>query len=229
VKSSICRSGQCVLCSKDLQPGVNTAKECSARGMIHEERYTHGHVLFCQGRPSTYLYILRKGYIKLSVTQPGGREQIIGIAVPGHLIGFHSLEDSQHPYTATVICQASVCRIRRPALAQFFQEHPSALLQALQILNEELKQSHALICSMGRKSAMEKVSSLLLMLSTLYKTSKEPARITLSRLEISDTLGITEETVSRIMAEMKRNGIIDAPRGKLRIMDGERLQHLADH
>lgn len=220
---------QCILCSQDLHPNADSATECRARGIIHDQHYAHADTLFHQDEPSTYLYTLRQGHIKLTVTQPGGREQIIGIACPGHLIGFHSLYESRHPYTAIAISQVTVCRASHKALAEFFQEHPSALMQALQILNEELSQSHSLICVMGRKSAMEKVSSFLLVLSTMHKTNSEPLPITLSRLEISDALGISEETVSRIMAEMKRSGIIDAPRGKLRILDRKRLQLLADH
>ncbi len=49
----------------------------------------------------------------------------------------------------------------------------------------------------------------------------------LSRLEMAAMLGLTEETVSRVMAELRREAIIEASRGHVEILDHGRLQNLA--
>ena len=49
-----------------------------------------------------------------------------------------------------------------------------------------------------------------------------------SRLEIASLLGLSEETVCRLMANMKREGAIHAPRGRIEIRDWDRLHAIAD-
>ena len=49
-----------------------------------------------------------------------------------------------------------------------------------------------------------------------------------SRLEIASLLGLSEETVCRLMASMRRAGVIHAPRGKIEVRDWDFLQAMAE-
>lgn len=188
------------------------------------QQYKAGEILFRAGEPSTYLYILREGHVKLSNIIAGGREQILGLAKPGHLIGFHKLDDRVHPYDTTAMTASQVCKVRHKSILKLLQDHPSISIRIINALNDELEQSHALIRAIGHKMASEKVASLILSLSPEQDSSNEERSLILSRLELSEMLGLAEETVSRITAELKRSKIIEAPRGEIRILDRARLQ-----
>ena len=100
-------------------------------------------------------------------------------------------------------------------------------LNVLLAVNEQLAQARNMIRALGQKTAVEKVSALLLNLFPQNGTGKAKAALHLSRHEIAELLGLTVETVSRIMAELRRKGIIHAPRGRIVISARERLETLA--
>jgi len=109
------------------------------------------------------------------------------------------------------------------------QQNPKVSLRVVEILNEELAQAQALLRVLGQKTSAEKVATFLLSLIPTGYDDQSPINLhlPLSRQEMSDLLGLTVETVSRLMSDMKREGIVEAPRGSIRILDLKRLHALA--
>jgi len=103
------------------------------------------------------------------------------------------------------------------------------MLRVINVLNEELGRAQSVIRLLGHKSSTERVASFLLSLLPPGKKNGEPVDVplTLTRQEMAERLGLTIETVSRHMSELKRDQIIDAPRGWVRILDATRLEALA--
>jgi len=102
-------------------------------------------------------------------------------------------------------------------------------LNVLLAITEQLAQARTLIQVLGQKTALEKVAALLLNLLP-HKTDDKAGKtqkLHLSRNEMAEILGITVETVSRIMAQFKREAIIKAPRGSISIRKRKRLEALA--
>ena len=80
------------------------------------------------------------------------------------------------------------------------------------------------------KKVQWKNSSSFLLTLAPHETDDAPEEVLplhLSRNEIAEVLGLTVETVSRIMAKLQRDGVIDAPRGGIYIRNRQRLQTLA--
>ena len=112
---------------------------------------------------------------------------------------------------------------------RLLKEEPRIALNLLLAVNEQLAQARNLIRVLGQKTAIEKIAALLLHLyppKTDGGTDKAVA-LHLSRLEMAEILGLTVETVSRIMAELRRQDIIDAPPSRIFIRECARLQALA--
>ena len=172
---------------------------------------------------------MRAGQLKLCVTGTDGREQIMRIAVAGQLIGYDTIDDLHHPYTATALTAARLCGIRHRDLLRVLEQNPEVSRRMVQLLNLELAQAQALIHILGQKSSAEKIAHFLLSLVPEHGRAEPQAEmlLPLSRQEMADMLGLTVETVSRLMAELKRERIIEAPRGHIRILDRKGLHAYA--
>jgi CRP/FNR family transcriptional regulator len=218
----------CLLC--DAQLYSRLALICCSYGFSRMQSFEPGAVLFRAGSARKDFFVLRQGQVKLMMMAADGREQIIGLAVPGQLLGVTTLEDPVYPCTAIALTQSSVCRIPYHELVNVVETNPRVSLSLVRLLNQELKRTRALLHTLGRKTAVEKVASFILSLKPTRDQVETDLALPLSRDEIASLLGLTVETVSRVMADFRRRRIIDAPRGRgrIRILDCAVLESLAD-
>lgn len=223
-----CQIRQCLLCEAKLYRGLTPEQVCGIRGLLIQDDCGPHEVLFREGDPSTHVFVLRQGLLKLTSLGMSGREQIIGLAVPGRLLGLQSIHGKSYCFTAETLSPISVCKLRRSDMLQVIEQNPAVSLQLIEMLNRELSEAQALIRVLGQKTAEERVAWFLL---TLANADTEPFEINplwLSRREIAELLGLTIETVSRLISEFRRAGLIDTPRGGVRILNLPRLQTRAN-
>jgi CRP/FNR family transcriptional regulator len=225
---SLCDLVACLLCDAQLYSGLALMQVCHTHGFSCMQSFEAGAVLFRAGVASTHFFVLRRGQVKLMMMAADGREQIIGLAVPGQLLGVTTLEEPVYPCTAKALTQSSVCKIRYHELVSILQANPLVSLRLVRLLNQELKRTRAVLQTLGRKTSVERVASFILSLMPVRGQNGTDLALPLSRDEIGSLLGLTVETVSRIMADFRRRRIIDAPRGHIRILDHAVLQNLAD-
>jgi len=225
----LCQADDCLLCEAHLHEGLTDAQACEMQGLLNRRTAKPQEIIFRQGEASDWLYVVRAGQLKLSVTGPNGREQIMRIAVVGQLIGYDTVDDLHHPYTATALTPVRLCGIRHRDMLRVIEQNLDVSHRMVQLLNQELSQAQSLIHILGQKSSAEKIALFLLSLVPSHSREELPADLsmTLSRQEMADILGLTVETVSRLMAELKRERIIEAPRGRIRILNRKGLHAYA--
>jgi len=225
MSNCLCRADDCLLCEAHLHEGLSDAQACAIQGLLSRRTVESQEIIFRQGATSDWLYVVRAGQLKLSVTGPDGREQIMRIAIAGQLIGYDTIDDLHHPYTATAQTPVRLCGIRHRDMLRVLEENLEVSRRMVQLLNQELVQAQALIHILGQKSSAEKIALFLLSLVPAHGRNgpQADAPLPLSRQEMADMLGLTVETVSRLMAKLKRERIIEAPRGHIRILNRHRL------
>lgn len=217
-----------MLCGARFFSALSVEDVCEVRGLIGKRHYDARAVLFRQGDPGTHLYLLSQGLLKLTVTDRSGREQIIGLVTPGLMLGFDSLADENHTYSAETVTPASVCILRHKDMLRVLEQNPQAAMRTVAILNRALADAQRLIRLLGQKSAAEKIASLLLILAeAAYGPGAKPS-LPLMRQEIAEILGLTAETVSRVFTNFREAGFIQATRHSVRILDMTRLRAVAD-
>lgn len=224
----LCDIDHCIFCDDNLNSDHFHTIACALREIIRTKTYKPGEVIFQKNESSTYLYILKNGRVKLTSLMPGGREQIIGLITPGQLLGVDTLSDEFYPYSATAVDTTTVCEFRHNAMLHTLKEHPAITAHLVDDLNVKLKQTRALIEANGHKSAVEKVAACILYTQPQDELDTEQSAIQLSRKELSEILGLTIETISRIIAELLREGVIETPQRGIIIRDRKRLQDIAD-
>ena len=167
-----------------------------------------GQAVMWEGDDSMVVANVIEGTLKLATSTGDGREQIVGVVYASDFIGRPF--GARTPHSVTALTDARLCLFPRGCFDGFAMRHGELQHRLLQRTLDDLDRTRAWMLLLGRKSAREKVATFLLDMSRRLKADGDGViALPLSRQQIADVLGITIETVSRQMTEMKRDGIID--------------------
>ena len=202
---------------------------CSVHDALQDVTFSQGEVLFSQGQPSSSLFSLTQGMVKICSHTSDGREQIVGLSSPGNLlVGLQSINDERHAYTAIAVTPVYACKINHRTLLERVQDRGDVAIRLIQAANAQLAHSRALMEVLGHKCAAAKIASFILLMTPKSEHGNCGFAMPFSRGEMASILGLSEETVCRLMANMRRSGAIFAPRGKVEIRDWNQLQTISE-
>jgi CRP/FNR family transcriptional regulator len=138
----------------------------------------------------------------------------------------------RHPYTAAALTGLSVNRIRRADLEARIESERALRRMVFLAIGEELSLAQNQLLLLGRKSALERVASFFCVMREQAERDGGDGRsaiLPMTRIDIADFLGLTHETVCRVIASLKAQGIIATPDPhRIMIRDPETLQEIAD-
>ena len=171
-------------------------------------RLKTGAYLYFEGDEVEWLYQVTSGVLRLTRMLADGRRQVIAFGYPGDVVGFPS--DGLHHTDCEALTDVELQPYRRSNLESGDSDARlhSALLQAA-LREISAMQDHFMM--LGRKSAGEKLASFLCVLAERVGTDTDGFRqvnIPMSRSDIADFLGLTTETVSRTLTQLRKAGII---------------------
>lgn len=210
--------------SKVRRSNGSTDGDCGLNGIVQPVRFTKGAVLFDENQPSLNLYALQSGMVKISSHDTDGREQIVGLAHPGKLlVGLQSLTRHVYSYSATAATPVRACRINHHALLDRAEADGAISMALLRSMNEQLGYSRLLMRAMGHRSAEAKIAALILLLVPRSQRGSTEFSLPFSRREVASMLNLSEETVCRVMARLRRDKVIQSRRGYIQI---DNLEHL---
>ena len=202
--------------------------QCVVDDCVHDVEFGEDEVLFMQGQASSNLYSLTDGMVKICTHTSDGREQIVGLSTPSNLlVGLQSISDERYAYTAIAATPVMACRINHRALLARVRDRGEIAMRLIKAVNAQLAYSRALMEVMGHRCAASKIASFILLLTPKSVHGNCEFSMPFSRVEMAGLLALSEETVCRAMATMKREGAIYAPRGHVEIRDWDRLHDIA--
>jgi CRP/FNR family transcriptional regulator len=175
---------------------------------------------------SNALFNVVSGFVKLTRTMADGRTQILGFRGAGEFLLVRDEQPAMLELEA--IGPARLCRFFWPQLKRLLLDHPAALAQLLSKIQDQLEMSHDHTFLLGRKTAQEKVASFILQYGAA-RAGRAPRRpggkLRVTRTEMADYLGLTIETVSRVLARLAREDIVAFGRAySIHVLDAERLR-----
>ncbi|MFN3722024.1 MAG: transcriptional regulator FnrL [Paracoccaceae bacterium] len=182
--------------------------------------YQAGQTVIWSGDKMDFVASVVTGIATLTQTMEDGRRQMVGLLLPSDFVGRPGRSYAAYNVTATT--DLVMCCFRRKPFEELMSSTPHIAQRLLEMTLDELDAAREWMLLLGRKTAREKIASLLAIIARRDASLKEPrataARITfdlpLTREEMADYLGLTLETVSRQMSALKRDGII--------LLDGNR-------
>lgn len=210
--------------------GVLKAKELSAfKSLGSTAQIQPSQCLFHEGDSAGLVYNVTRGSLKLYRLLPDGRRQIASFVQAGDFLGL-TLE-RVHAYTAEALEAVEYCRFRRDRFDRFADEHPAIGRELYLMAGHELAVAREQLVALGRKTARERLASFLLALFDRARSRNadwEIVRLTMTRVDIADYLGLTKETVSRTFTAFRRAAMIELLSGdRVELLRREDLEQLA--
>jgi CRP/FNR family transcriptional regulator, anaerobic regulatory protein len=168
------------------------------------------------------------GVASLSQSLEDGRRQVVGLLLPSDFLGRPDRDTV--PYDVTALTDLTFCCFRRQPFQRMMSDTPHVASRLLEKTLDELDAAREWMTVLGRKTARERIASLLLMFARRQAFLSHKAKVTafdlpLTREQIADYLGLTLETVSRQFSALKGEGLIALTgRHGVELMNATRLQ-----
>jgi CRP/FNR family transcriptional regulator len=219
MRPSTCEA--CAIRGGALCSGISGEELVRLYAIARHRRVAAGQMIMrCDEEPA-YFATVMSGVVKLSRALGDSRQQIVGLQFPSDFLGRPFRGRS--PYDAEAATEVHLCTYPTHQFEALMKEFPGIEHRLFERTLDELDSAREWMLMLGRKSAREKLASLLLMIAKRSQTptcaSQPPPRIgeelicdlSLSRTAIADFLGLTIETVSRQFSALKSEGIIVLP------------------
>lgn len=191
-----------------------------------------GDHLFSAGTPLQALYAVRSGSVKTYLISESGEEQITGFYLSGELVGLDGIDSQHHPSFACALETSLICVLPFDQLESLACHLPSLRTQLWRATSRELLAEQRLLALLNKRLAEGRIAAFLLNLSARFSTrslSAQSFTLPMSRGDIGNYLGLEIETVSRMLASMRRDGLITLEGKQVSLLNMQRLQRLASN
>ena len=187
--------------------------------------YDAGQTIAIRGEPLETVASIVRGTATLTRSIEDGRTQLVGLLLPSDFIGRPGRAEAQ--YDITAVSQLTLCCFHRKPFEDLLEEMPHVRERLLEMALDELDAARDWMLVLGRKTARERIASLLVSVARRESSFDMAPRtrdirldLPLTREAMSEYLGLTLETVSRQINQLGRDGVI--------ALDGKRRIHIPD-
>ncbi|MCS3502852.1 MULTISPECIES: helix-turn-helix domain-containing protein [Bradyrhizobium] len=212
----------------DRRPQPNTLDEFGLASTfsriigLGEFTYRKGTEIFGEKEPAVYVYQVKQGAVRSYKLLSDGRRQIAAFHLAGDIFGLEN--GNQHRFTAEAVVETVVRLIKRESLQSAATRDGVVSHNLLSMTTRNLEHAENHMLLLGRKTAVEKVAAFLLEMDC--RTGADKMSLPMTRLDIADYLGLTLETVSRVLTSLRKAGVltfVDHDRREIMLNDKRRL------
>ncbi len=188
-----------------------------------------GH-LYRMNDPFVNLYAVRLGHFKTFQVNAGGEQQVTGFQMAGELLGMDAISIEAHQCDAVALEDSEVCEIPFLRLEELFAKVPSLLRHFHRIMSQEITREQSAMLLLGNMRADCRLAAFLVNLSSRYASrgySSSCFQLRMSREEIGNYLGLTIESISRLLSKFKKQGLVRVDNREIELLDMAGLRQLA--
>lgn len=187
--------------------------------------------LYWEGEEFTSVFAVRSGTIKAYRITGDGQEQVTGFYFPGEILGMDGISKDRYACSAKALETSAICEIPFHRLEELSTQVPSMQRHFFQLMSQEITSDQQLITLLSKNSAEERIASLFIGISARNarrKLSKTSFRLPMSRTDIGNFLGLTVETVSRVISRFAKQGLIQVDSKEITVLDLDALKQIAN-
>ncbi|MGM0661605.1 MAG: transcriptional regulator FnrL [Pseudomonadota bacterium] len=184
-------------------------------------RFEAGQTVIWSGDRMDFVGSVVTGIATLTQTMEDGRRQMVGLLLPSDFVGRPGRALAAYDVVAT--SDIVMCCFRKKPFEEMMGRTPHIAQRLLEMTLDELDAAREWMLVLGRKTAREKIASLIAIIARRdaaigMKGRRGPLLVDLplTREAMADYLGLTLETVSRQISALKRDGVISLE-GKRRV------------
>jgi len=211
-----------------LFDGLAREQQEALAGIAVDQVFKRGRTIFSEDEEAAGFYVVITGRVKIFKLSPDGKEQILHIVGPGESFGEVAVFAGRHfPAHSETIEESRIFFFPRPDFIDLIKKNPLLAMNMLAILSERLRRLTVLIDSLSLKEVPGRLAAHLLYLSE-QKSAGNDLSLDITRGQLAGMLGTIPETLSRILAKMVKQGLIQTDGRRITIVDRQGVKELAE-
>lgn len=193
--------------------------------------FTRGETVFAQGIEGDLLYLIVCGQVRIFTVSQLGQEISVKIFRDGDFFGELALLDGQpRSASAQAMCATRTLTLHRQAFHEAIQSMPAIAVLVLEELSNRLRRTNTYIEHLASYSAPQRIVRTLIDLADQHGVCEDgvTARINLhlTQDDLASLAGTTRETVNRVLASLREQGLIQIERARVSVLNLPRLERL---
>ncbi|MBS3765289.1 Crp/Fnr family transcriptional regulator [Candidatus Bipolaricaulota bacterium] len=180
--------------------------------------YEHGETIYKEGEPDNKVYRIKSGGVSQSQRIPSGKLLTYQILLSGDIFStFHlSSQVVNQPCTAKALVDTTLQEVLRDSFRDQLLKNPELALDVVDMISDELQSRDRTLENQISLNAKERIHSILRKLAPLGEASTAGKSIGfLTRQELAEMAGMTEETVTRSLGKLEKEGQLKRTRGEV--------------
>jgi CRP-like cAMP-binding protein len=192
-------------------------------------RYGRGEAIFREGDPGDSLHLLDKGHVAVQMTTPLGDVLTLAVLGPGEMFGELAAVSSEPHRSATIrsLDRTETLVIRGDEFTELRRRHPSLNELLLELASARIPRLSSQLVEALFVRVDKRVLRRVLALAELYGGCRAGTTIPVRQDDIAELAGATRPTVNRALKEAAAGGAIEVGRGRITVVDPERLVALS--
>ncbi|AEM80012.1 Crp/Fnr family transcriptional regulator [Thermoanaerobacter wiegelii] len=192
--------------------------------------FKKGSIIFIEGEKGEAIYFVKSGKVKISKTSSIGKEYIIKIMEKGDIFAESILfAGGEYPATAEAIEDSEVIMLKNKDIENLILKNTEIALSIIKLMAKRLKNVSYIIENLALRDSIGRTASVLLTFAKERGVNVKEGillNLNLNRQDLANIIGISRETVTRVLSQMDKEGIIKLNRNKVIIKDIERLREM---
>ncbi|MDP8205222.1 MAG: Crp/Fnr family transcriptional regulator [Candidatus Electryonea clarkiae] len=184
--------------------------------------------VYLQGEPTTWVYFLKKGLVKLSMTSAEGKTITVALLKPGEIFGeLSGMDESDTSMEAIALENSYLCRIRREIFKEFVESHTGLVLSLNKILGLRIRRIQTAVRDLAFLDVPARLAKLLHSLCETDAEVKPNGHLITLRLthqELANLIGASREIVTTVLGRFTEEGLLVQEKRRLLIKDPRQLK-----
>ncbi len=200
------------------------------REISHMTSYRKHELICLPGQPSNTVYLLKQGRVKISQVNEKGQEAILSLLEQGEIFGeVEALSGMPRKTLVQALEPVVVCEITRENFERFLERCPTVGMCILKTIGGRLQRIEEKFSDMAFHSAPARLAKLLLQLAESMGEEDQGIirlKVRLTHQNLANLIGTSRETVSTLLGQFQRQGILNQDRRQIHLVDTNKLANI---
>ena len=189
---------------------LSTEEQEQVAAFVRPVQVSRGEVVYLADSDLRRLLVVHRGRIAMRHLTADGREQVVRVIGEGDVVGEAAFVTGRRPdHEAVATADSELCTLDHSDLVELVRRHPRIAVRMLQSVTERLVRAEGMLAAFSTTQVEARLAGWLLDQPTVDDAGHRKVVLPMAKKDIASFLGTTPETLSRRLADLARDGVID--------------------